>query len=411
MTIIADLHIHSAYSRGCSKELTLPNIAKWCRYKGIDLVSTGDFTHPAWMKAIKKEIIADGNGFYVLKNNEEKTKFIIGAEISCIYTQGGKCRRIHVCLLAPSIEAAEKLNAALAKRGCNLKSDGRPIIGLSAKKLAEICRDADENFFVFPAHAWTPWFSIFGSKSGFDSIEECFEESAPKISAIETGLSSDPEMNRKLSMLDDIALLSNSDAHSLVNLGREANVFDFMENEFNYEGLIKAINQNDKNKFVSTIEFFPEEGKYHIDGHAACNYSCQPEESRKNNNLCAKCGKPLVLGVLNRVNALADRTEYDKSMFRPFKSIISLQEIIAEAYGVGKNSKKVSKTYLELVEKKTEFAILLDLDEKSLQKLAGTEIAGRIINVRNGKVKIKAGYDGVFGEIKIKSGKNKNKIH
>jgi len=402
MKIIADLHIHSAYSRGCSNQLTLSNIAKWCGYKGIDIVSTGDFTHPAWMKSIKAELVSDRNDFYVLKSSKEEVKFTIGAEISCIYTQGGKCRRIHICLLAPSIEAAERLNDELIKRGCNLKSDGRPIIGLSAKKLAEICWEIDEKFFVFPAHAWTPWFSIFGSKSGFDSIEECFEEFAPKIRAIETGLSSDPAMNHLISKLDDIALLSNSDAHSLVNLGREANIFELPQNEFNFDGVISAVKNNDRKKFVATIEFFPEEGKYHVDGHAVCGYSCQPRESLKNKNLCPECGKALVLGTMNRISALADREASDKQSFRPFFSLIPLQEIIADAYEVGKSSKKVMAEYLKLVEMHPEFSILLDLSENELKIITTDDIAISILKVRRREVDIIPGYDGIFGKVIIK---------
>jgi len=401
MRIIADLHIHSGYSRGCSKQLTLENIAKWCSYKGIDLVSTGDFTHPAWLKAIKSGLQSDGRGFYELKSGNEKTKFVIGAEISCIYTQWGRCRRIHVCLLAPSIEAAEKLIVQLEKRGCNLRSDGRPIIGLPAKALAELCWEIDQDFFVFPAHAWTPWFAIFGSKSGFDTIEECFGESAGKISAIETGLSSDPAMNHRLAMLDNIALLSNSDAHSLTSLGREANIFDFRHNEFAYGSLIEAIKSNDCNKFLATIEFFPEEGKYHFDGHAPCRYSCLPEESGKNDNLCPKCGKVLTLGVLNRINQLSDRRKPEEKSFRPYYSLIPLQEIIAVAMSAGKNSKKVMAEYMKAVEARSEFSILLDMPEIELKRLMTPKIAKSIMNMRVGKVKIKPGYDGLYGEVKI----------
>jgi uncharacterized protein (TIGR00375 family) len=380
--------------------LTLPNIAQWCRYKGIDLVSTGDFTYPAWLRAIRDELVPAGKGFYRLKSGEEKTLFVLGTEISCIYKQGDKSRRVHVCLLAPSFEAAEEFTEQLNKRGYNLKSDGRPIIGLAVKELARLAWEVDDNFFVFPAHAWTPWFSIFGSKSGFDSIEECFEELSPKISAIETGLSSDPAMNRLWSKLDSIALISNSDAHSLNNLGREANVFNLSESGLNYFSLIAAI--KDKNKFLSTIEFFPQEGKYHIDGHAICGYSCLPSESEKNKNLCPSCGKPLILGVLNRVNALADRKSYEQKKFPSFRSMIPLQEIIADALDVNKNSKKVIKEYLAIVQKQPEFAVLLDLDAAALKSLTLPEIAERIIKVRNGQVEIIPGYDGIFGTIKIK---------
>lgn len=400
MKIIADLHIHSKYSRGCSRELTLENIAQWCQHKGINIVSTGDFTHPAWFKSIRNELEPAEAGLYKLKSNSFRTRFIIGTEISCIYTQGGKCRRIHLCLMAPKMEAAEQLIAELTKRGCNLKSDGRPIIGLSAKALAQIAFDINPDFFVFPAHAWTPWFAVFGSKSGFDSLKECFEELIDRIFAIETGLSSDPAMNRQLSQLDHLALLSNSDAHSLANLGREANVFELSEVSFDH--LIKAIKRKQPEEFLYTIEFFPEEGKYHIDGHATCAYSCLPAESKKNKNLCPHCGKPLILGVLHRVQELADRTEVKNDNFIPFKSIIPLQEIIADYLSVGKAAKKVQALYLDLVRQYPEFEILIDLDKQQLEAIMDIELAELIMKVRLGEVEIKSGYDGIFGQVKIK---------
>lgn len=402
MKLIADLHIHSKYSRGCSAQLTLENIAKWCEYKGIGLISTGDFTHPAWLKEIKEKLEPLGNAFFQLKDKSSDVLFVLGAEISCIYTQGGKCRKNHLCLLAPSLSAVDKLIAVLEKSGCNLRSDGRPIIGLSAKKLLEICLDIDRDFFIFPAHAWTPWFSIFGSRSGFDSLEECFEELKENIFAIETGLSSDPLMNWRCSMLDNLILLSNSDAHSLQNLGREANVFEVSKN-FSYQELLKIIKAKEKNKFLYTIEFFPEEGKYHLDGHSDCNYFCLPETSKKSNNLCPKCGKPLILGVLNRVDELSDRNkkEIKKDNFIPYKSIIPLQEIIADYLTVGKNSKKVMSLYFSLVAKKNEFEILIDLDQKELEKIMERKLAKKILKVRNNQVEIKPGFDGNFGKIMI----------
>lgn len=411
MKIVADLHIHSKYSRGCSRGLELPVIAQWCQRKGIDLVTTGDCTHPKWLESIKESLTEAEPGFYQLKDKSSKTRFIIGTEISCIYKQGDKCRRIHIVLLFPSIEAAEKVNQALIARGCNLKSDGRPIIGLSAKELAKLCWETDEKILVIPAHAWTPWFSIFGSKSGFDSIEECFEELSDKIYAIETGLSSDPPMNWRLSQLDKVFLVSNSDAHSPANLGREANVFDFSENNFNYDELLRILSEHDRKSFLYTIEFFPEEGKYHIDGHADCGFSCLPAESIKNNNRCPKCGKSLILGVLNRVNALADRENVQPENFVAYKNIIPLQEIIATVYGVGKQSKKVIQKYLELTDKTNEFSILLDVDKIELNKLAGPELTTAIMKMRRGEVTIAAGYDGIYGKIELKLDKPKqNKL-
>lgn len=403
MRIIADLHIHSRYSRGCSRDLTLENIAAWCDRKGINLVGTGDFTHPAWFGDIKELLVEDQPGIYKLKNSLAKARFILSTEISCIYSQGGKTRRLHVVILAPSIDTVGKIIEDFTKRGYNLKSDGRPIIGCSAKELARIVLEIDSKCLVIPAHAWTPWFAVFGSKSGFDSLQECFEELTPQIYAIETGLSSDPPMNWQLSALDKIILLSNSDAHSLANLGREANVFEIALEKFCYGEFYRIIKEKDKKKFLYTIEFFPEEGKYHIDGHAACGFSCLPEISRKNDNLCPKCGKPLILGVLNRVSELADRKDIAGLDSIPYKHLIPLQEIIAATLGVGKVSKKVIRLYDEMTRKNTEFMILLDLLEAEITGISSPEIAQAIVRMRAGDVAIEAGYDGVYGKVKIKS--------
>ncbi len=408
MRIITDLHLHSKYSRSCSRELTLENIAKWCEYKGIKVVGTADFIHPAWFKEIKSKLVEDQPGLFKLKDSASPTRFMLSSEISCIYSQGGKTRRIHICLLAPDVGSVEKIIENFNRRGLNLKSDGRPIIGLSAKELARIVWDINSEIMVIPAHAWTPWFAVFGSKSGFDSLEECFEELTPNIFAIETGLSSDPPMNWRLSALDRITLVSNSDAHSLANLGREANVFEISENNLSYGEIRRIIREKDKKKFLFTIEFFPEEGKYHADGHAACKFSCFPANSKKNANLCPKCGKPLVLGVLHRIDELADRLDVSAADQVPYRNIIPLQEIIAAAYEVGKNSKKVSAEYFNLVNKYSEFEILLDLPESELEKLTNEDIAQKIILMREGKVIIEPGYDGIYGKVKIV--KNKPKI-
>lgn len=408
MRIFADLHIHSKYSRSCSPDLTLENIAKWCEYKGIKVVGTADFTHPAWFNEIKSKLIEDQAGLYKLKDVSSPVRFILSSEISCIYKQGGRARRLHLCLLFPDLRSVESLNDIFDERGFNRKSDGRPIIGLSAKDLAKIALGINENSLVIPAHAWTPWFSVFGSKSGFDSLSECFEELTPKIHSIETGLSSDPPMNWQLSALDDITLISNSDAHSPANLGREANVFEISENNLNYSELSRIIKEKDRNKFLYTIEFFPEEGKYHIDGHADCKFSSLPQSSAKNKNICPRCGKKLVLGVLNRVSELADKKDNSARNQIPYKSTIPLMEIIADAYDVGKNSKKVAKEYFNLIGKYTEFEILLDLPLPELLKITDEEIANRVILMREGKVDITPGYDGIYGKVKIV--KNKPKI-
>lgn len=399
MRIIADFHIHSKYSRSCSRDLTLENIAKWCEYKGIGLVGTADFTHPAWLADIKSKLEPAEPGLYRLKDGSSPTRFILSTEISCIYSQGGKTRRVHVCLLMPSIASVDKLVENLDKRGCNLRSDGRPILGISAKELARIVLEIDSQSMVIPAHVWTPWFAVFGSKSGFDSMEECFEELAPEIFAAETGLSSDPPMNWRLSALDHISLVSNSDAHSPANLGREANVFEIPETELSFGEIRRILKEKDLSRFLYTIEFFPEEGKYHVDGHAACGFSCDPNDCV--DGVCPVCGKSLVLGVLRRVQELADRDTPKADSQVPYRSVIPLQEIIADVLSVGKNSKKVMSLYMEIVAKRREFEVLLDLDKAELEQLMPKNVAAAVMAVREGRVEIVPGYDGVYGKIDI----------
>lgn len=441
MQIIADLHIHSKYSRACSPNLVLENIDAVCRIKGVNVVGTGDFTHPLWFKEMKEKLVEKDDGLYVLNdkyqisniksnsndklqilNNNEipncvgitnQTRFICSAEISCIYSKGGKCRRLHIVILAPSLETVEKINLALGKIG-NLKSDGRPILGLDAKELARIILEIDERCMIIPAHIWTPWFAMFGSKSGFDTIEECFEELTPKIYAIETGLSSDPPMNWRIKNLDNVSIISNSDAHSLPNIGREANVFEIKSENLNYDEICKIIKNKNSKEFIETIEFYPEEGMYHIDGHRLCNFSCPPAESKKIKNICPVCKKPLVIGVMNRVEELAekDRDEnyFDKNRV-PYRKLVELDKIIAEALKIkSRNSKQVQESYKNLIDNfNTEFEILLNTNEELLKKITKPIIAEGILRVRNGKVFIKPGFDGQYGEIKIfKQSKRKN---
>ena len=401
MQQIVDLHIHSKYSRACSKKLDLLNIALWCKYKGIDVVGTGDFTYPAWNKDLNNFLEETEKGIFKIKKSDLPTRFILTTEISCVYKKGGKCRRVHICLLAPSLDAMNKLTKVLDKIG-NIKSDGRPILGLDAKKLAELAFNIDSNFMVIPAHAWTPWYSIFGSKSGFDTLEECFEELTPNIYAIETGLSSDPEMNWRLSKLDNITLVSNSDAHSLENLGREANVLD-LKNNFSYTDIYNAVKDAKEDVFKYTIEFYPEEGKYHLDGHSSCNIRFTPEESYKHNNICPVCRKPLVLGVSHRIFDLADR-EIGKRKQKniPYKSIVPLREILSNVFGKGKNTKTVNTEYFNLIEKgKNEFNILLNLNFEELKEIALPKIVEGIMRMREGNMVIEGGYDGVFGTVKV----------
>lgn len=402
MQYICDLHPHSKYARACSKELTLENIDKWCQIKGINIVGTGDFCHPAWFKDIEEKLEEVHEGLYKLKGSNTGTLFMLTNEISCIYRQGDKTRRLHICIWAPNIEFVKKLNKKLTAKGCKLASDGRPIIGMSAKELLKICLESGEKHLTIPAHIWTPWFAIFGSKSGFDSVEECYEELSEHIYAVETGLSSDPPMNWCLSNLDKVVLVSNSDAHSLQNLGREANVFDLSEPS--YSEIYNLIKNKDKKKFLYTIEFFPEEGMYHFDGHRDCNVSFSPAETKKHKNICPKCKKEVTIGVLNRVDNLSDRKLeiVDKNKFIPFKSIIPLQEIIAESFNVGKSSKKVQAEYFNLISKgKNEFNILLHLSMEEIKKITLPKIAEAIGRVREGKVKLVPGFDGQYGKIEI----------
>ncbi len=399
MKFVADFHIHSKYSRATSQNMDLDNLDKWAKIKGIKILGTGDFTHPEWFKNLKENLMPAETGLFKLKNSDSETRFILTAEISCIYTKGGKVRKIHVIIFSPSFEVVEKINTQLGWIG-NLKSDGRPILGLDAKELAKIVLNSSQECLVVPAHAWTPWFAIFGSKSGFDSIEECFEEYSKYIYALETGLSSSPDMNWRLSVLDKITLISNSDAHSPQKIGREANVFD---TELSYPAIIEAIKTKNPQKFLYTIEFFPEEGKYHFDGHRICGIKLSPQETKKHNGICPVCGKPLTIGVLNRVEELADRLEgFKPEGVIPFKSLVPLEEIIADVLSQGIGTKEVEKEYKNLIEKfGSEFNILLDVAREELGGITSPEIAEGIIRVREGKVAKEPGYDGVYGKIKI----------
>ena len=391
------------------------------------MVGTGDFTHPEWFQEMKENLVEKEEGLYVLKSqiqnpkskinskfqilNSEQTRFICSSEIACIYSKGGKCRRLHVVVLAPSLEAVEKINKELAKIG-NLKSDGRPILGLDVEKLAEIVLEIDKRCAIIPAHIWTPWFAMFGSKSGFDSVEECWGKMADKIFAIETGLSSDPQMNWRVKNLDRMSIISNSDAHSLPNIGREANVLEIGEDKVSYEEIIRIIKDKDPKEFLSTIEFYPEEGMYHFDGHRECGVSMTPGESRKNKNVCPKCRKELTIGVLNRVEDLADKKRkegyVDKSRV-PFVKLVELDKIIAEALGVkSRASKQVKLEYDKLIKKfGNEFDILLKEDLEKIKTESGAEISEGIKRMREGNIFIKPGFDGQYGEIKI-FGQEKN---
>jgi uncharacterized protein (TIGR00375 family) len=403
MQQILDLHIHSRYSRACSPQLVLSNIEKACRIKGVDIIATGDFTYPAWFEAIKNELVetAPGSGLYHLKAApDDKIKFILSTEVALIYKDAEKVRRIHLVIHAPNIAAVEKLNKQLDNK-FNIRSDGRPILGIKAPELVALLLKIDSRFLIYPAHIWTPWFSVFGSKSGFDTMEECFKEQTENIYAYETGLSSDPEMNWRLSALDKLTVLSNSDAHSLVNIGREANVME-IEAPLTYQKIYDNVKFKRGMKF--TIEFYPEEGMYHFDGHRDCGFSCEPAQSRKLKNICPKCQKPLIIGVLNRVEELADRpVGFRPAQAAPFKKLVELDKIIAEALGVkSRSAASVQKQYQQLINKfGSELSILLDLDLAKISKEIDSRIIEGLSRVRSGELIIEPGFDGQYGKINI----------
>jgi len=401
MRVIADLHIHSKYSRATSPRMIIDELARWSFLKGINLIGTGDFTHPLWYKELQNNLYDLGNGLYISKINKN-VKFVLTAEISCIYTFKGKVRKIHTLVLAPNLLSVQKINNALSKIG-NIHSDGRPILGLSAKDLAKIILNIDPRCLIIPAHMWTPWFSLFGSNSGFDHLKDCYEELSEYIYAGETGLSSDPEMNWRLSQLDNITLISNSDAHSPANLGREANVFEVENSNYSYDYITEIIRSKNPKYFPYTIEFFPEEGKYHFDGHRSCNINFHPDETKKHKGICPVCKKPLTIGVYNQVSKLADRKEgYKPKNVPASKHLVPLQEIIAESLGVVKTSKKVQEKYIEIIENiAPEFEVLIDIPIEKLNKQIDPKIVLGIANVRNNIVKPIAGYDGVYGIIKV----------
>lgn len=397
---LCDFHIHSRFSRATSQDMDLPQIARWARLKGITVMGTGDFTHPEYFREMKERLVEAAPGIYRLKEGEGDVGFVLTAEVCNIFDQGGKTnRRVHTVIFAPDLGVAERINKVLARYG-NLSQDGRPTFTFPVKDLVKMVLDCSEDCLLVPAHAWTPWFSVFGANSGFDSLEECFEEEAKNIYAIETGLSSNPQMNWRLSALDPIALISNSDAHSPRHIGREANAFRC---PLSYYEIVDAIKRKDPTRFLFTIEFFPEEGKYHYDGHRSCGVLFSPRETREHNYLCPKCGRPLTVGVMHRVEELADRPEgFVPEGAIPAIHLVPLEEIIAEALGVGKGTKAVEREYLRLVQQGgSEFAVLLDLPPEELRKIASPKVYEGIMRVRQGQLRITPGYDGVYGKIKI----------
>jgi len=412
MKFITDLHVHSKFSRATAKKMDLENLYVSAQLKGITVVGTGDFTHNGWISEIKDKLRPAEEGLFKLKDElsqkydekvplscRNKVRFLLTSEISNIYKKNNKTRKNHNLVFMPDLDSVYKLNSKLDKIG-NIKSDGRPILGLDAKNLLEIIIETSESALFIPAHIWTPWFSLFGSKSGFDSIEECFEDLSNYIYAVETGLSSDPPMNWRVSGLDGLTLISNSDAHSPSNLGREANIF---KTTLSYPNIISAIKTGNQREFLGTFEFYPEEGKYHLDGHRKCQVCLKPSQSIANNGLCNVCGKPLTLGVLYRVKELADRPEGLKpEKSHPYYNLIPLAEILSEILNVGPKSKKVQRNYMAALESLgPEFEILHNLSINNIEK-AGIPLLGEAINrMRKKEVNISPGYDGEYGRVRV----------
>ncbi len=450
MKIITDLHLHSKYSRAVSQEMTIYNIWQWARKKGIDLAATGDWTHPLWFREIRQNLEEVGNGLLKIKDERNGPFFLLSTELSSIYSQSGKTRRIHLVVWISSFKSAEKINQALISRGANLISDGRPILGLTSQELMELILTIDSKSLIIPAHIWTPWFSLYGSESGFDSLEECFGRFSKYIYAVETGLSSDPAMNWRIKELDSRAIVSYSDAHSGPKLGREATVFEV--DELCFEAIRQAVMNNqadsqvvnskyqasnmNKNQNIAntkyiipntisyTIEFYPEEGKYHWSGHRNCGVKQNPAETAKKGTICPVCGKKLTLGVMHRVEELAKRTVEELSVSScqlpgvmggtkciksetlpsrpPYIMLVPLQEIIAEAFETTPTTQTVQNEYKKLTDKLgSEFAVLLNSSISDILAISGEKVARAIDKVRKGDIVVDPGYDGVFGVVKI----------
>jgi PHP family Zn ribbon phosphoesterase len=459
MEIIADLHLHSKYSRAVSPQMIIPEMAKWAKIKGIDLMGSGDFTHPLWFRELKANLEKAGEGIYYLKGAKDGVKFLLTTEVACIYRQDGQLRRIHLILMAPDLAAVEKINQVLGRRG-NLMADGRPIFEMTAREMADLVLNASPEALIIPAHIWTPHFSLYGSQSGFDSLEECFGNFSKQIRAIETGLSSDPGMNWRIGELDSRAVVSFSDAHSGPKLGREATVFEIEDiKKLRYEDIRRAImgkwemrngksfdselrtvelldkemgSENSRNQDISlqhpashfaphisyTIEFYPEEGKYHWTGHRSCKIKHSPEQSGRLGTTCPVCGKGLTIGVMHRVQQLAGR-EIDNGELRiendsfgvkrigwqkrpPYLMLVPLIEIIAQSLSSTVSSQKTLDEYKKLTGNfEGEFGVLLKTETSEISKISGPKIAEGIKKVRKGDLVIDPGYDGVFGTVKI----------
>ncbi|MFH0977686.1 MAG: endonuclease Q family protein [Candidatus Woesearchaeota archaeon] len=404
MKIIADLHIHGKYSQATSKSIDIPNLEKYARIKGISLLGTGDFTHPKWIEEIRKELTEDETGILKTKSG---FNFVLQTEISLAYTQGGKGRRVHNLVLAPNLEVVKQITDYFLTKG-RVDYDGRPIFKIPCPEFVESLQSISKEIEVIPAHIWTPWFAMFGSKSGFDSIKDCFLDKADRIHAIETGLSSDPAMNWRLSQLDNIQILSFSDLHSFWpwRIGREATIFDIKPT---YKALLDAIKTGEN--IDGTIEVDPGYGKYHFDGHRACNIMLSPQESMKNNKMCPVCKRELTIGVLNRVEELADRGEgYKSKNAKPFYTLVPLSELIAAKLNSAVASRQVWAEYNKITKETSEFEVMLNMDNDELLKRTDGQMAELILQNREGKIFVKPGYDGMYGELVLDQTKPEPKV-
>jgi len=410
--LIVDLHLHSKYSRATSKNLDLASLYQGAKIKGIDVLGTADFTHPLWFKELEDHLVLSENGLYQIKPDlssyldatlpkslsHRPIYFVPTVEISCIYRRHDRLRKLHIVVVMPSLEKASQLNQRLDRLG-NLSADGRPTLGLDSLELLKLCLDVSTNSLFIPAHIWTPWFGMFGSKSGFDSLEEAFGDMKSEIYAVETGLSSDPPMNWRVADLDSVTLVSNSDAHSQAKLGREASV---ITGENSYQSIIESIKTGDQ-RFKGTIEFFPQEGKYYGDGHRQCKVNLTPQETTLNNGLCPVCSKPVTVGVLNRVEEIATRLESKNEVQKSVEYIVPLPEIIAELKNVKSPlSKTVQTEYLSVLSKLgDEFSILRKVPITDIKNAGFSELARSISAMRHGQVTIEPGYDGIFGRVSL----------
>ena len=391
MSFVADLHLHSRYAYACSKDLTLANMTAWAKLKGIDLLSSADFTHPAWLAELEENLRPAGDGDHEF----DGMRFVLGTEISCVYQQGGRSRRVHLLVFAPDFHAVNGIREMLTGLGSKLNGDGRPTVRASARELTARLLDIDPACMVVPAHIWTPWYGMLGSKSGFDALDECFGDMAQQVHAVETGLSSDPEMNWGVPAVAGKTIVSFSDAHSLPNMGRELTVF---QGAASYRDLAAGLKDN---RVEETIEFFPEEGKYHLSGHRRCGISQTPDETGQNGNRCPRCGRQLTLGVLHRVRELStEQRPLDGESRRPYIRLAPLLELLAHTLGRGRATKTVSLAYHRICQELGgELRILTQAGFDDIESVGGEALAIAVTKVRDGQVRIVPGFDGQYGTV------------